>query len=39
MGNFASPVRMQGRPGLARGVRFILDSVNGFPASLGGEGV
>jgi len=38
MGSGASPVRMQGKPGLAGGVWSILDSVNGRPASLGSEG-
>lgn len=39
MGSFATPVRMQGKPDLTAGVKFTLDFVNGFPASLGSEGV
>ena len=39
MNSSANPVRMQGKPGLARGVWQILDSVNGYPASLDREGV
>ncbi len=33
------PVRMRGKSGLASGVKLILDSVNGHPASLQREGV